>query len=269
MKVITEAIVRNELKTTRPEVYYIPEGKLLSPAAREYLQSLQIDIDFEKNRSVREAEGTSTPLENIHGNDKKATLSDKDASTPSPKYVDYETGAGYISKPEHMTQLYSNKLVDKCHPRIKYRGKIDSLEALIINAQCIIKANDGPQMMIDDLDNILEVVGNLMRCEVLDEPVTNEYILGFNHAELRERSHFPMKYYKIKQLLLPNYNMGIEHAQLNVIRAAIRECEVIAVEAFRQSRAMDRSDVIEELNRLSSALHIMMCKDLAGEYDNK
>ena len=35
MKVITEAILRDELRTDRPEVYVIPKGKLLSPAARE------------------------------------------------------------------------------------------------------------------------------------------------------------------------------------------------------------------------------------------
>lgn len=269
MKVITEARVRDELKTTEPKVYYIPEGKLLSPAAREYLQSLQIDIDFEKNRSKREMvsvpKETGEPLAHDNGAPAKAS----NDNCQAPKYVDYETGAGYVSKPEHMTQLYSNKLVDKCHPRIKYRGKIDSLEALIINAQCIIKLNGGPKSMLEDLDDILRVVGLLMRCEVMDEPVTNDRILGFDHAELRERSHFPMKYYKIQQLLLPNYSMGIEHAQLNMIRAAIRECEVLAVDAFRQSRAMDRSDVIEELNRLSSALHIMMCKNLAGEYEEK
>ena len=44
MKVITEAILRLELKATEPEVYYIPEGKILSPAAREYLQQRKIKI---------------------------------------------------------------------------------------------------------------------------------------------------------------------------------------------------------------------------------
>ena len=55
MKVITEAIIRAELKATKPDVYYIPEGKLLSPAAREYLNQMQVDIDFERNRGAREA----------------------------------------------------------------------------------------------------------------------------------------------------------------------------------------------------------------------
>ena len=51
---------------------------------------------------------------------------------PKPKYVDYETGAYYMEKPEHMTQLFGNVLVAKDHPRIHFRGKLDSLQALVV-----------------------------------------------------------------------------------------------------------------------------------------
>lgn len=298
MKVITEALIRAELKATEPEVYYIPEGKILSPAAREYLQGLQIEIDFERNKGkAKPSKAAPSPSGGTTPRDFVArTKIDADALVPKgrtlnedapkaeagkleapkleeqvlkPKYVDYETGAGYVAKPEHMTQLRSNLLVDKCHPRIKYRGKIDKVQAMIVNAQCVIHDKGGSQQLIDDLGNVLDVVRNMMRCEVLDEPLTNEYIIGLNHAELREHSHFPMKYYKIKQMLLPDYTMGIEHSLLNLIRTSIREAEVLAVDAFRQNRTMDRSDIVQELNRLSSALHIMMCKFLAGGYDEK
>ena len=49
----------------------------------------------------------------------------------------------------------------------------------------------------------------------------------------------------------------------------IRETEVAAVSAFKDKRRMDRKDIVEELNRLSSALHIMMLKYLSGEYEVK
>ena len=42
MKVITEAILRDELRDTQIETYVIPEGKILSPAAREYLQQNKV-----------------------------------------------------------------------------------------------------------------------------------------------------------------------------------------------------------------------------------
>ena len=44
MKVITEAVLRQALRASGPETYYIPDGKILSPAAREYLQQRKIKI---------------------------------------------------------------------------------------------------------------------------------------------------------------------------------------------------------------------------------
>ena len=38
MKAITEDFLRLELRNAQPETYYVPEGKILTPAAREYLQ---------------------------------------------------------------------------------------------------------------------------------------------------------------------------------------------------------------------------------------
>ena len=44
MKVITEAILRDELRASVPETYTVPEGKILSPAAREFLQQNKVKI---------------------------------------------------------------------------------------------------------------------------------------------------------------------------------------------------------------------------------
>ena len=44
MKVITEMVLRNELKGECPPVYYVPKDKLLSPAAKEYLNQLKIKV---------------------------------------------------------------------------------------------------------------------------------------------------------------------------------------------------------------------------------
>ena len=44
MKVITEAMLREQLRGAEPKVYFVPEGKILSPAAREYLQQRKIRV---------------------------------------------------------------------------------------------------------------------------------------------------------------------------------------------------------------------------------
>ena len=272
MKVITEAIIRAELKATKPDVYYIPEGKLLSPAAREYLNQMQVDIDFERNRGAREA---AAPKQAAVAASKPAPAGNASAPAEAPaeglkaKYVDYETGAGYVEKPEFMTQLVGNKLVDKNHPRIKYRGRLDLVQSDLIYAQCVVDKESKSESLNKDLDDVLDCLQKLMVAEILDQAYTKDTIIGLTHDELREHSHNPMKFYNIKAMQLPNHSMGIEYSLLNRIRAEVREAELVAVDAFQENRKVSRIDIIEELNRLSSAMHIMMCKYLAGEYGTK
>lgn len=280
MKAITEDILRYELRNSQPEVYIIPEGKILTPAAREYLQ--QRKIRFEKEggysykhqlkapiRKSEEPEETGKPVPRIVATEvpqPEEVQIAAETGQPKPKYVDYETGAYYYEKPEHMTQLFGNKLVCKDHPRILFRGKLDSLQASVVLNQAMIKAAGGSETLIKDLGEILKDLREMMRCDVLDEEMATETILGLTHAELREHSHNPMKFYNIKQMVLPDYTMGTEYALLNQLRAAIRETEVAACKAFHVEKKYIRNDIIEELNRLSSALHIMMCRYLAGWY---
>lgn len=274
MKVITEAILREELRASTPEVYRVPEGKILSPAAREYLWQCKIKIDDGRNRQgVKESDvNNSVPAESP--NQEKKIVATEVPPMPEvrvegdakPKFVDYETGAFYFEKPEHKTHLYGNVLVNKDHKRILFRGKLDSLEALFVLNQTILKEMGESQKLLDDLQDIVGSLREMMRCDVLEEPFRREYIIGLSHKELREHSHNPMKFYKIKQMVLPDYTLGKAYALLNQLRAAVRETEVAAATAFHEGKDYTREDIIEELNRMSSAMHIMMCRYLAGEY---
>lgn len=257
MKAITEDFLRLELRNAQPETYYVPEGKILTPAAREYLQQRKIKIAKGEPPEAAPAEPAATEA--------PAPAAAPAAATPTAKYRDHETGAFYMEKPEHMTQLFGNELVTKNHPRILFRGKLDSLQAMVVLDQALIAA-DGNQKLADDLGSILDNLREMMRCDVLDETYCRQTIIGLTHQELRERSHNPQKFFGIKQMLLPDYTMGRDYALLNQLRAAIRETEVAAATAFLTGSKCTRPDIMEELNRLSSALHIMMCMYLAGMY---
>ena len=231
MRVITEAMLRDELKRSEIAEYRVPAGMMLSPAAREYLQQRKIKIGRES--------ASERP--------------------PQAKYRDYETGALYLEKPEYMTQIEGDMLVVKNHPRIAFRGKLDSLQALIVLDQAILSEKAGYGKVIADLDDILGVLREIMRCDALNEPLRVEKIIGFTSAELRERSHAPMKFFHVKYMRLPDYKMGVAYALLNQLRAAVREAEVTAVNAFKNGTNYERQDILEIFNRLSSAVHIMMC----------
>ncbi len=253
MKVITEAILRAELRNEQPDVYYIPEGKLLSPAGREYLQQRKIKIAPKGTAPKTAAESAPESVKQI-------------SEPPRANYIDFESGAYYTEKPEYMCQLYDNVLVVKSHARIYFRGKLDSMQSQLVLDQAVLSESGECQKLLKDLDGILSVLREIMRCDVLDEEFFNDSILGLTHEELRAQSHNPMKYFQIKQMELPSYKMGSRYAILNRLRTSVREVEVAAAMAFLEKRRCSRPDLLEALNRLSSALHIMMCRYLAGMY---
>ncbi|QIB70439.1 ATP-binding protein [Aminipila butyrica] len=260
MKVITETSLRDELRSHTPEYYCVPEGVLLSPAGREYLQQRKIKI-------VKEPPVPSEPEKKV-GPAVQETAANPPAEDWTPKYIDYETGAFYVKKPEHMCQLSGNLLVAKCHPRILFRGKLDSIQSQIILDQARMVDLGASLKVVEDLNSVLLAMQNIMRCDVLDQELEAGLVLGLTSKELHDRSHDPMKFFGIKQMIMPNYTMGTAYALLNQLRAAIREVEVAAVTAYYQNGKCIRSDIVQELNRLSSALHVMMCKWLAGQYSS-
>ncbi len=314
MKVITESILRDELRTSIPEVYVIPEGKILSPAAREFLQQKKVkiesnikhhqvtisgDIPYNSKASAYESpfnknyldqfnnrppkeDPNETPIPGrphpevtrIGDNQSTGTVVNYSAGAvtgmdaPNAKYVDYETGAFYTEKPEQMTQLFGNKLVPKNHRRIVFRGYLDNLESELLLVQTELEEKGGFDVIVADLEDMANSFRDMMRADCLNENLQKQTMLGLSHAELRERSHNPMKFYNIKQMLLPSKDLGRVYALLNSLRTKIRMTEVRAVSAYENGSNYDRTDIIEELNRASSALHIMMCKYLAGDYNH-
>ena len=73
MKVITEMVLRNELKGECPPIYYVPKDKLLSPAAKEYLNQLKIKVEF--------GDPPAAPAPAASSNNKASAISDTPAGT--------------------------------------------------------------------------------------------------------------------------------------------------------------------------------------------
>ena len=251
MRVITETMLRDELRRSEPEAYYIPEGNILSPAGREYLQQRKIKImKGAAPAAVSKTEACCCG----HGEDGGDGVPQARA-----KYRDFETGALYMQKPEYMTQLEGDMLVVKNHPRIAFRGKLDTLQAMIVEYQALLSERPGNDAVIAQMEELLSVLREVMRSDAMADTLRVTTILGLTPEELRERSHDPMKFYHVKYMRLPDYKMGLAYALINRLRAASREAEVAAVSAFKDGGRYERQDILEVFNRLSSALHIMMC----------
>ena len=156
-----------------------------------------------------------------------------------------ENGAVFREKPENFTHLRGNILVPKTHPVIAFRGKMDSLQAQLLLAQKVCK--------VMGLDEILTLTRNIIRWDVLQEPAKPDKLLGLTEQELRQRSHDPQKYYGIPHFM-PAVTDGEAVLRLNICRCAAREAELAAAHAFGNTRM----DLLRSLNRISSAIYILM-----------
>ena len=163
---------------------------------------------------------------------------------------------GYLEeKPEHMTHLNAQVLVEKSHPRILFRGKLDTLEAELILCQ------QAAEHLTASLGEVLSLVRRLIRCDVLEEPVPEGKLCGLTEAEIRKRSHFPQDYYG-QPHFMPEALDGNVIARLNRARCAAREAELAAVAAFTDREGNPtRVDILRSLNRISSMLYLLMIQE--------
>lgn len=248
MGLITETSLRAEIRNRDIDKYIAKPGTKITPSARQYLKDRKIELIFEE------------------GNAKGAEVNNQadDEEKLPARYVFADAGCFMNEKPEYMTQLYGKRLVYKNHPRIVLRGAIDSLQSqiLLLQAEAAEKKAEG---LLKELEEVLQYVRCIMKCEVLEEEFPVISLMGLKEEELRKHSHNPVKYFNMKHVL-PDHSMGKLALELNSLRSSVREVEIKAVAAFRKEDGMEREDIIKALNRLSSGVYIMLLKYLNGAY---
>ena len=134
---LTEKEVRDNLRNRAGKrVFYLGKGDQLSSTARDFLNRERIEI---------------LPAEQA-----------------KPERYLLLNGGCIEEKPEHMTHLNGEYLVPKNHPRILFRGKLDTLEAELILCQL------ASGQLAKPVGEILALARQLIRCDVLEEPVVSE-----------------------------------------------------------------------------------------------
>ena len=218
----TEDMVRQNLRNREGKrVFYLAKGDTLTPGARDWLSRERVEI--------------------------------LPAEMAKPDCYRLLSGALLTEKPEHMTHLNGNVLVLKTHPRIRFRGKMDTLEGELL--WCALQS-DG--QLRKDLEEILNLARLLIRCDVLEEPVPDRKLDGMDQQELRSRSHLPQKYYG-QPHFMPEGKDSLLLLQINLARTAARQAELAATHAFcDRDGNPTRPDILQALNRLSSYLYILM-----------
>ena len=221
-----EAVRENLRNRQGKRVFFLGKGDSLTSGARDFLLRERIDI-----------------------------LPAEDAKPEKYRLP----GGGWIEdKPEHMTHLNGDTLVPKTHPRILFRGKLDTLEAELLLCQ-----QECPRYE-KEVGEVLAFVRELLRREVLAEPIGDEPLLGMTESEIRRRSHFPQDDYG-QPHFMPSVKDGPVILRLNRCRCAAREAELSAAEAFTDREGVPtREDLLRAMNRLSSVLYLLMIREKAG-----
>lgn len=223
----TERAARENLRVREGKrVFYLGEDDRLTPSARDFLRAEGVPI--------------------------------LPKSEAKPNEYRTEQGAVLARKPEHMTHLSGNVLVEKTDPRIAFRGALDTLESQILLDQS--RTND--PSLVEFLSQVLDFLRRLLRAEVLGEAAPPLCIGGLDEKAARERSHDPAKFYN-QPHFMPAYTDGADLLRLNLLRARVREAELCACRAFGAQEA--RQDVILALNRLSSVLYVEMIRRRAAD----
>lgn len=220
-----QAVRANIRNRDGKRVYYLGKGDQLTSTARDFLRRERIEI--------------------LPG------------SQARPERYRLLSGGYAEEKPEHMTHLNGEVLVPKTHPRIRFRGKMDTLEAELILCQLVPGAPEGA------LGEILDLSRKILRCDVLEEPLRQDTLCGLTQDEQRERSHMPQDYYG-QPHFMPQASDGSVIAGLNRARCFAREAELTAVEAFSNREGnLIREDIPKALNRMSSMLYLLMIQEKA------
>ena len=266
MPVITENELRQHFRNQNLKdvaVYEATVGTILTPSAKSFLNDHQIELRY---TGATETKAMAPPKKDVR---LQITKKLDSLQNPAEGRKRFRTlyGGFLETKPEHMTHLYGNMLVFKDHPRIVFRGKLDSLETKILEAQ--ISCNKlHMTKLVSDLEEILLFVRQIVRCEVLSESIDEFHLLGMSPKELREMSHFPKKHFGLEHFQ-PSYDMGEAVIVINSLRTLTRETELQAYQAFKSEHgAVEREDIIRTLNRLSSLFWIMMFRIRVGQYNS-
>jgi ethanolamine utilization protein EutL len=187
------------------------------------------------------------------------------------RYRVLATGERLSEKPEHLTHLVDDEsLVDKGHPRLPVRGKLDTLQGLLLEAQCAADTV-GARGLVGELGEALELTRAILGCEVTGRPLPEWRLGGLSAAELRHASHHTQELYGVP-FMYPSVRQGPIVAKLSLARAYAREAELALYTAFPDdapATSDHRPDLKMALNRLSSALYLMTVKLVGGRYEGE
>lgn len=249
--IVTEADLRDQLR--RPTVgarVVVPAGARLSPAASDFVRQWSLVTVADA-----EADAVSSPAW-----DTPPTFPVDLAGEP-PRCT--ACGTPVTEKADALTQLNAHHYAPKTHPRLRLRGRVDSLHALVGLVQHLA-LRAGEDELARDLATVAAYCRELTSAEYNERPVAEVRLADWDVEAIHHATHDPEGSLGVRHLTLTGADAELQH-WLNVARTDCREIEILALEAFPSPHHPYGASICHALNRLSSVLYFLQLRLKAGE----
>lgn len=261
---ITESWLREKYSLAHGTEIHLPINSVLTPSAHDLLTDRKIALKFideqgqvfVETNQVKQINGSSENiLKKVH-----ALTSDDQRHTTHCVLCQQATS----KKPETLTHLNADTLISKNDPRIKFRSEMDEAIALAIFIQTELQ-DSWPKSFSLWLADCRSALGNIMKSEVTNIPMLAIMMGEFDDAAIHKMSHNPLKYIGYDHIV-PDAKFGKTVAKLNLLRTKIRAVETTAASVFiLRDFVVERPDIMQALNRLSSAVYVLMILTIVSE----
>lgn len=258
---ITEDYLRQHFNVASGTEIHLPPGTRFTPSAQQWLNEKQIQVRFRDESGQVFAPGKdgedAEALEKVH------PLKNNNIR---PENNCVLCGMDVTPKPALMTHLNDKVLVPKTHPRIQLRSQLDICISYCVIVQCAMK--DKPSLLQSFMADIRSYLGKVLQSEVTEQTLPELALGEFPSSVVHKWSHFPLRHLGHDHLL-PELTYGDTVAQLNYLRALVRQLELTATQVFLDDTLqLSRDDIVAGLNRLSSAIYVVAILTLQCERGN-
>ncbi|MEI7611977.1 MAG: ethanolamine utilization cob(I)yrinic acid a,c-diamide adenosyltransferase EutT [Betaproteobacteria bacterium] len=254
---ITESWLAENVHLSEGGEVRLPTSCRLTPAARDVLAERNIRVRYtDEVGRVFVAAGSDDQLSRVH-----PLTNNNQRETAQCLLCQQEVK----TKPGSMTHLNATTLVAKNDARIVLRGRVDTAIAHAVLLQAEWQSASLAASLQKMLADVRAALGNVLRSEVLNEPMPPITLGDFNTDQIHLISHNPLQHLGHDHIV-PALEHGLAVARLNLLRSVIREAEVSAAQAFiNKDFSISREDILQALNRLSSAVYVLMLITWIGE----
>ena len=273
MPIVTESELREQLGTPRRgAVLRVPAGTRLTPAADDLVRAW--DLHLEEHAPAPRAapdpartagrgprsDGAPAPRPADVDRARSGAAWDRPGRFPVVLDGDPPTcatcGTAVRDKPSHLTQLDAHRFAPKTDPRIRLRGRLDTLHALTLVVQVRSRAG-GWDETAEQLDTIAAYVRELLAAEYQARPPGAIALAGLDEETIHQASHHPEQAVGLPHLVPDDTHPELLH-WLNLLRCQVREAEVLVLDAYPPGSSGDvGAGLSQGINRLSSAVYVL------------